>query len=269
MEPKVEQAMIERIREHGRRLERTVGYNLPAGQDAVFERARQWLSSDSPSVQLLKLRGKPSHHRRLQDGAWLQGNVHRALIRAQYHRDRVLHIEEELHRSIDPMLVASIKIMDGSAALGGGNTLQLDFEYQGFIMSVRTALDYLARTINAYFCNEGTSFRDLPDALQKGRPREIADSLLATLRPLHKSLAHFCKKPKSVRDVIAHDEFVTAGHLQITLQGVFLFGGGEGMKGPTERLITVVDGHLDLLVRTVTACLTALINSDEQLGSSP
>jgi hypothetical protein len=259
--------VVAKVREHGARVFRAAGYDLPMGTPVVFERVRSWLTNDAhltPRIALLFSRvtpEKPSHYGRLKDGAWPVGNVHSALMRTRYHRDRVEEIEDALRRCVDPALLPILR----TSVVAGGNTLRLDFEYQAFIIAARTVLDYLARTVSAYFGQESHSFADLPKNLLRFKPTSVAPKLCETVVPLHEGLSHFygTSDAISVRDDIAHRYFVRAAHLNVRSDGVVLFGGGEGL-GIQDGLplVAVLDGYLERLMAACTETLGRLIDLD-------
>ncbi|MGO8968998.1 MAG: hypothetical protein ACLQDQ_05440 [Myxococcaceae bacterium] len=258
-----------KVRAFAARLRKATSYELPNGTPPVFERARSWLTAQPLSPRLAKLSQKGSdekaHFAVLKNGAWPTGNLHLALIRCQYHRDRVAAYVQAVHECIDPELVSHLD--RGALGIGHGNKLCLHFEYQAFIMAARTSLDYLARTVNAYFGNQGNSFNDLPAALEKARPRDIAKELSAVVAPFYDGLSHFygTGQKKSVRDLISHYYFVPAAHLNLRADGAVLFGGGEGLNG--EPLVDVLDRHFALITQTVVETLTRLIDLDQPPGS--
>ncbi|MFN0062835.1 MAG: hypothetical protein ACKVPX_09990 [Myxococcaceae bacterium] len=159
------------------------------------------------------------------------------------------------------------ELVRSQGVASGGNTLRLSFEYQAFIVAARTTLDYLAGTLNAYFGCEDASFHDWPDALDVAKPRDVARQMAKVLQPLHERLEHFYSSAlrRSVRDRIAHYEFVPAAHISIGPLGVVLHEGGERLDGSaaTQKLTNALTKHFDAVNQVVKETINTLIDLDE------
>jgi hypothetical protein len=256
------------LRDYIRKMEEVFGYDLPAGEGEIFERARQWLLRDPPTERTKVLRGKEGrasknpHYRRLVDGVWPHGNIHRGLIRAQYHQDRACQMEGQFGRIARETNVADLLRRMGGA-VGGGNTVALDSEYQAFILAVRSTLDYLTNSVCAYFKSENHSFHDWPKVIPRLKPASVAKPIGKVLNAHHSGLDHFffANERMSVRDRIVHREFVRAGVPNANPLGVSLYEGGENLDG-RERLCSVLDRHLGRAKRAVESILDELIKLD-------
>jgi hypothetical protein len=257
-------------------MEEVLGYDLPAEGGKIFECARQWLISEPPTDRIKLLRGEAGpastnlHYQRLTSGVWPYGDIHSGLIRAKYHRDRVCQMEGQLQRIARETNVVDVLKRSGpfGSLLGGGNTLALASEYQAFILAVRSTLDYLTKSVCANFKNESNSFHEWPKTIRKLKPAGAAERIGKVLGPHHSALDHFffANETMSVRDRIAHREFVRAGIPNASSSGVLLYGGGENLDGQ-ERLCSVLDRHVERATRAVESILSELIELDT--GSPP
>ena len=211
----------------------------------------------------------------LKNGAWPHGNVHSALRRTHYHRDNFARMEHEVVNAARSTGIVELMSAHRSG-LGGGDTCALDAEYQAFILSARGCLDYLTHTIAAYFGQKYHNFHGLPTTMLRWKPPEFAERLLDELRPRHAALSHFCSDGtnKSVRDRIVHREFVRAGCLNVTAEGVFLAGTSEpsasssaGVTG--DRLLPTLDEHIRRIEGLIDGMLGTLITIDRQATAQP
>ena len=107
----------------------------------------------------------------------------------------------------------------------------MDIEYQAFVLAYRRCLDYLAGAVACYFKREVDSFRTLPKSIRGTKVPEVATALTEA-HARHVSQLAFVLDAgrKSVRNRIAHYEFVSAGCINLTSKGFFLAGGGEDLK---------------------------------------
>jgi hypothetical protein len=135
-----------------------------------------------------------------------------------------------------------IKGLPENGSLGLGGTSVLDFEYQAYVLAFRRCLDQLACALAAFFKNKYSSFRTLPHFLGHRKPREVAQKL-ANVHAKYVNNFEFVLSEggvTSVRDRIAHYEFVQAGCFNLSTRGVVLVGGGENLNlpGGTARTLT-------------------------------
>src|SRR5262249_3987833 len=159
--------------------------------------ARQWLIREPPTDRIKLLSGEAGqastnpHYQRLKSGIWPSGDIHSGLIRAIYHRDRVCQMEEQLERIARETNVTDLlKHGEFASAVSGGNTLALDSEYQAFILAVRSTLDYLTKSVCAYFKNESNSFHKWPQTIRYLKPASAAERIGKVLGPHHSALDH-------------------------------------------------------------------------------
>jgi hypothetical protein len=267
------------VTEFMRRVNEIAGYSSPTGADKVFEAARVWLGVAPPTACLKKLMERAtspeSHFNVLKGGAWPHGNVHSALRRTYSHRDNFARMEREIVSAARSTGVAEM-MRTHRGALGGGDTCALDAEYQAFILSARGCLDYLTHTIAAYFGQKYHNFHELPVTMLRWKPPEFAERLLDELRPRHAALSHFFSDGtnKSVRDRIVHREFVRAGCLNVTAEGVFLAdtsepGASSGAGVTGDRLLPSLDEHVRRIEGLIDGMLGTLITIDRQATAQP
>ncbi|WP_143482657.1 hypothetical protein [Pseudomonas congelans] len=156
------------------------------------------------------------------------GNVQQSFLCVLYHQGRLLSVEAELMRRLASLGEIPLK----NSMLGMGGTYILDFEYQAYVMAYRRCLDQLATALSAFFKERISSFRSLPKKLARKRPIEVVKAITNT-HSKHISAFEFVMSEDgapSVRDRIAHFEFVPAGTLNIRADGAILVGGGENLN---------------------------------------
>jgi hypothetical protein len=150
-------------------------------------------------------------------------------------------------------------LMPAGSTTAGGNTRRLDFEYHGFLTASRRCLDYMTRSIAAFFRNEQTSFRRFEAGL-----KTKAEELLPVAEQTRAAYARHANKfpdllsagnmSTSLRDRLTHLEHLPAGVLNLTARGVFICGGAEELSPITESsalLTTVLDAKLSRLQHCV------------------
>jgi hypothetical protein len=134
------------------------------------------------------------------------------------------------------------------------------------MLAVRRTLDYLATGIGAYFKREHQSFRALTDRSMEGwKPEKVAAGIHAAISADVSLFAKFLSTgdDKSVRDRITHREFVSAGTLNVTPQGIVLAGGPEALGfGVGGRLLPALEGHLRALESLISKSIDSLVAGD-------
>lgn len=158
------------------------------------------------------------------------GNVQNSFLCVLYHQGRLLAVEAELMGRLASLV--EVPITSKNSILGMGGTHVLDFEYQAYVMSYRRCLDQLSTALSAFFKERISSFRSLPKKLACKRPIEVVKAITNT-HSKHISAFEFVMSEggaPSVRDRIAHLEFVPAGNLIIRADGAILVGGGENLN---------------------------------------
>jgi hypothetical protein len=147
-------------------------------------------------------------------------------------------------------------------SLGPGSNDKMDFEYQAFVLAYRRCLDYLAGALASYFKIEANSFRTLPKSIAKGKPAKVAEAISKAHSRHVESLGFvLAEGRRSVRNRIAHYEFVSAGDINLTARGFFLLGGGEELSifetSVGKRLAKALASRLERLH----SCLDDMIDS--------
>jgi len=158
------------------------------------------------------------------------GNVQQSFLCVLYHQGRLLAVEAELMRRLASL--GEMPVISKNSTLGMGGTHILDFEYQAYVMAYRRCLDQLSTALSAFFKERISSFRSLPKKLARKRPLEVVRAITDT-HSKHISAFEFVMSEggaPSIRDRIAHFEFVPAGTLNIRSDGAILVGGGENLN---------------------------------------
>jgi hypothetical protein len=228
------QACLNKVRE-------VAGYDLSQEDKAPFLAFHKFTTDPQPDFISL-LRNDPNKecwYHALVNG--ILGNVQGSFRCVLYHQDRVTHIEHALMEVLQEHKIKELP-ENGSLALGG--TSVLDFEYQAYVLAYRRCLDQMAGAFAAFFKNKYSSFRTLPRFLGHRKPKEVAQKL-ADVHAKYVSDFEFVLSEggvTSVRDRIAHYEFVPAGCFNLSVRGVVLVGGGENLNlsGDASKTLTEI-----------------------------
>lgn len=233
------------------------GYEPSEEYKVPFGNFNQFITVPEPNF-ISKLRADPKRecwYLALANG--ILGNVQGSYNCALYHQDRVAHIEHTLMQVLREHNIKELP-QNGCAAIGG--TPVLDFEYQAYVLAFRRCLDQLAWALAAFFKNKYSSFRTLPKFLERQKPKEVANKLI-NVHAKHVDNFEFVLSEngvKSVRDRIAHYEFVQAGSFNVSIKGVVLVGGGENLNllGDTKRTLTEI---LQSKSSSLQQCITEML----------
>lgn len=207
-----------------------VGFDIPEPQQATFLRFHRFATEPQPDY-ITAWRSDPTvekwYHRHVNG---VLGDVRGGLAAAYYHQSRLAELEHNLVAALQATGIADR--LGNGMGMGFGATRKLDFEYQAFILACRRTLDYLAGALAAYFKTEASSFRKLPKSINAGKPSSVS----AAIKDAHSrhvgDLDYIMAEGRqSVRNRIAHYEFVSAGTININQRGLMLVGGGEGLGG--------------------------------------
>lgn len=243
--------------------ERIAGFDIPSGRQAAFQRFHASIS-DPPPAYVTAMRSTPAsekwYHRHVNG---VLGDVRGALAAAHYHKDNLARIERDLLAAL-----AGCGLVErmGRSTMALGATRKLDFEYQAFVLACRRALDYLAGAVGAYFRTEASSFRSLPRTLRSASPAPVAHAVVAA-HGRHAAALDFimAEGRRSVRNRIAHYEFVSAGSINISRRGLMLVGGGEELRigaAPSgAALDEVLAARLDQLHACVDDVLASFVSA--------
>lgn len=235
------------------------GYRLTDDRRAPFLSFHRFITSAPEPTYIGRLRGSRWYNRHV-DG--VLGHVQNAVACVWYHHDNLRLIEDSVARIF---VGSEAQSLLGDSTIGGGNTIRWDAEYQAFVLAVRRCLDYLARAIAAYFRNDHHSFRKMPSLLNNVKPKEVASeirSVIETHIPAFEYVLSDGNK-KSIRDLLSHYEYISAGVLNISRHGFVMAGGGEQLSvGKWEGgLGTVITGRAEHLQQCVAAVLEQFIRS--------
>ncbi len=255
------------------RIEEIVAYDIPQERAAPFQRLMQLVSSR----QLESLAVWRGHHlnakRRWFFGCYAGISVHvrGALAAAHYHADRLREIDERVQAILaDP----HAKEVFAGANFGLGYPRKLDSEYHAFIFACRRCLDYLTASLACSFLREADSFRTFPKSIAnvKSTPEIAAALTEAHARHIHELDFILAQGRKSVRNRIAHWEFVSTGSMNLTADGFFLVGGPENLNWPprvenprSDKLNDAIAGRLESLHACVGDMIDTFVNSVETL----
>ncbi|HXU92491.1 MAG TPA: hypothetical protein VFP33_02420 [Gallionella sp.] len=218
------QACLAKVRE-------TAGYDLSSEHKVPFLAFHKFITDPQPDF-ISRLRADPQKehwYHALVNG--ILGNVQGSFSCVLYHQERVTHTERALMQVLQDY---KIKRLPENGSLGLGGTSVLDFEYQAYVLAFRRCLDQLACALAAFFKNKYSSFRTLPHFLGHRKPREVAQRLSDVHAKYVNSFEFVLSEGgvTSVRDRIAHYEFVQAGCFNLNTRGVVLVGGGENLNLP-------------------------------------
>jgi len=238
------------------------GYELPPDARKGFLAFHKFITDPVPNYISTWRASKATEHWYHRHVNGILGDVQSAVRRAYYHRERMAKIEDALLRAIEQVDYKS-RLGNSTFALGG--THKWDFEYQGFVLATRSALDYLRRALSAYYHDKGHSYNSWPKALRSAKPRGLADALFATFEAQKDGLVYLKQNQAgvSLRDQISHHGHVSPATINLTAKGLFLVGGGEDLafnrEIPIRNLESLIKGRAGYLVETIDAFLAAFI----------
>jgi hypothetical protein len=238
-------------------INRIAGFPLTPAQRGSFLRYHAYITAEPRPAYIARLQSSGS---RWQTHSGILGNTQNALASVYYHLANIERIESGVEAIID-----SSRVRDtlGRLLSAGGNTIALDSEYQAFILAVRRCLDYLTRSLAAYFMSDFHSFRRFGNFLETAQPAVIARQLLQTHA---RHVVHFAfvlsdSERRSTRDQISHYEFVPAGVINITTHGVLLAGGGENLLPSKSMPQPSLRDVLQLHARNLQKCIDDFLDT--------
>lgn len=187
------------------------------------------------------------------------GNVRGALAAVTYHQENLEAIEAEIRTQLAKIDFASAL---GNSTVGLGGTQKLDFEYQSYVLAYRRCLDYLTRALSAYFGRDAHSFRKMDRGLGGVRQVTVAQALLDVHARYQEPFRFVLGVGgnTSLRDRIAHMDFVGAGCFNLNRFGVGLVGGGEELTPRFEDqspLTSILGRRTELLNSCIAEMLSA------------
>lgn len=242
-------------------VEAIAGYSLSNHQRSPFLEFHRFITSEPPPRFVAHWRTEPSlehwYHSHVNG---ILGHVQNGMACVYYHHDNLVALEARVGAVIER---SGVRDVIRNSTIGLGNTLRLDAEYQAFVLAVRRTLDYLARGLASYFKDLSHSFREMPEKLSHRRPESvalaIADAHRRHVTKFDYVLSDGAKK--SIRDLLSHYEFIGAGCVNITRQGLVLVGGGEGLGFATSGPGIALGPVMRQRVEELQACVADIIVS--------
>jgi hypothetical protein len=211
------------------------GHDLPSPVKEQLDAASLAVGEPNFNAALAHLavrEGKPDWRGRL--GRHM-GHALEGLAVAHYHYMRTLEIERDIAtmlRSLETPLPSSTT---------GFPSRKLNAEYQAFVFALRRSMEYFAAAVGAFFKTDCRRIRTLEESIVGREPLERSEKTIevvrATLAELPYLLTARDKQKKSVRDRLAHEEYVWAGTFNAAwdadgeLTIVAIIGGGEELPG--------------------------------------
>jgi hypothetical protein len=240
-------------------------FDIPKERTRSFLRFHGFISSPLAKYIAIWRQEKKSeqrwYHRHVNG---VLGDVRGALAAAHYHAERLKEIETKLNE-----ILANTKLKQPGSTIGLGGTRILDIEYQAFVLACRRALDYLASALSCYFMRESDSFRTFPKTIIGKKSPEVSKALSeAHSRHVGQLAFVLAEGRKSVRNRIAHYEFVGAGCINLTCQGVFLAGGGEELRVPDVMNGVNLSRALSTRLDEVCECVDDMIDTFVEAAGS-
>lgn len=210
-------------------IQEIAGYDLPENEREAFLVFHGHITSPQPNyITALRNDPKKEHWYHLLVNGVL-GNTQSSFACVRYHLENLKKIESEIIKSIEQK---NYKEALGDSTMVLGNTRIWDFEYQAYVLAYRRCLDQFAGALAAFFKNKYSSFRTLPDFLARRKPQEVAIPLIEVHKKHTENFEFVLSEGgvTSVRDRIAHYEFVQAGTINLSSRGLVFVGGGENLN---------------------------------------
>ncbi|MGA6097575.1 hypothetical protein ACPESN_06835 [Stutzerimonas marianensis] len=210
-------------------IQEIAGYDLPESEREVFLVFHGHITNPQPNyITALRNDPKKEHWYHLLVNGVL-GNAQSSFACVRYHLENLKKIESEIIKAIEQK---NYKEALGNSTMALGNTRIWDFEYQAYVLAYRRCLDQFAGALAAFFKNKYSSFRTLPDFLAKQKLQEVANPIIEVHKKHTKNFEFVLSDGgiTSVRDRIAHYEFVQAGTINLSSRGLVFVGGGENLN---------------------------------------
>lgn len=252
---------MRRIQEAHDAIAAVAGHDLPSPLKEQMDAASLAVgepNSDAPLAHLAVREGKLDWRERL---ARHMGHALEGLAVGNYHYTRTLEIERDIATTL-----SSLETAPPSSTMGFASR-KLNAEYQAFVFALRRSMEYFAAAVAAFFKTDCRRIRTLEKSIAGREPTERSEKTLEVVqRALAKQpnlLTARDEQKKSVRDRLAHEEYVWAGTFNAAwdddgeLTIVAIIGGGEELPGFSDpartlsaALLEQFDGVADMMVAT-------------------
>ncbi len=209
-------------------IDETVAYNLPPEESRIFKDFHRYITDPQPEfITEWRIHPETEHlYHQLVNG--ILGHTQNAYACTHYHLSRLTNLESEV---LEKLGTIEYEEEFGNSSMGVGNSLILDFEYQAFILSYRRCLEYFSKAICTYFSTKSVSFYHLSGTLKEKEPVLVSERLIKVHNKYINDFSFVLSKgKKSTRDKISHDEFISAGCINLNKQGFQLAGGEENLS---------------------------------------
>jgi hypothetical protein len=235
-------------------------FDIPTEREGSLQRFNAFLISPEPKY-ITRWRTDPSLNRDwyVPHIRGIQTFVRGGLAAAHYHVQRLADLET----AVAKLLAEFASETRYTGSIGVGPTRILDFEYQAFILAYRRCLDYLAGALACYFKMNVRSFRTFPKSLAKTNPPAVSDALRkAHARHVDALAFVLLDGRQSIRNRIAHYEFVPAGFINLNSRyGVILIGGGEELHKDLSKGSVTLSSVLVARLDALHACVDDMIDT--------
>jgi hypothetical protein len=232
----------------GAKLRAIADIDVPPSDTQIFSSFVEWINTRPKFIA--HWRDDPVREQRDYPRFMaLSDHVRDAYTAVYYHLNRVEELEEKVRRVLEEYRFSDFMVSGSVATLGRMRVA--DIEYQGFIFAYRRCLDYLSTGVSTYFGTHCSSFRELGKKLPKWAPQSVAHTI-HDCYTRHRQQFDFVmadERGKSVRDRLAHREFVQAACVNVSKSGFRLVGGGEelGIRGNDVHLAQALHIRVDAL----------------------
>jgi len=238
-----------------------VGSDLPTDVRAVFLRFHKLITKPAPRFLTVWKADPRDAWRAAKLTNGILADVQNCVGAALYHLRRIKKLESEVSAAV--LESGALKKLGGST-IGGGNSIKLSAEYHAFVQAYRRSLEYLTGAASALLGNKSHSFRKIPKSWENVRNQRLADALIAIRQDYETPMAFVLTDgpQKSVRDRVAHFEFVSGGTFNVSQRGLTWVGGGEELAadwGNPHPLSDALAPKFDLLV----ACIDRFVAAFE------
>lgn len=250
------------IQKLNREKKRITGFEAPMYLEQKFEKVRAKLFAVfDPFV------GDGKHDNTLGRFLQLINGIENGLYASIYHLNTI----EKKERAIKKIAISIFKEVpipaNTTGSIGGGDTRQLDYEYQAFHLALRRTFEYLAQLVSYTLDLKRCTFRELPKAIKKKELTPFNEKMISC----HEKIMRDCSEligprnngGQSIRDQIAHYDAVDFGCFNVAWYDekltVFFAGGGH-KTGPNTKatLASILGADVEKVESAVFDMLSAM-----------